>query len=142
MSYQAKSSGLLTGGGIRRFKARRSAIQGNALTHQIPDVHISDKKAVREEVWDFDPEWEFEYSDRELMLMTEKILLNDPKPFWEEPVWLPAAQLMERMKREIYPASGVPDPAIVSGLYWRTHPQGRKVNTDEQRKQNAASYYR
>lgn len=134
---------MLTGSGLRRFRARRHVIQHGALAHQIPDVHISDKQAIRREVWDFDPLWEFEYSKRELMLMAEKILLNDPKPFWEEPYWLPAEQYMERLKREIYVAVGTPDPAWGSGLYWRTHPQGRRTNLDPaRRRQGRRSFYR
>lgn len=47
-----------------------------------------------------------------------------------------------RRKREIYCNAGSPDPSIVVGLYNRTHPSGRKVNTKEQRKRHGASYYR
>lgn len=47
-----------------------------------------------------------------------------------------------RRRREIYCAEGTPDPNIVSGLYHRTHPQGRKVNTPEQRRKHGASFYR
>lgn len=47
-----------------------------------------------------------------------------------------------RKRREIYTAQGTPDPSIVSGIYNRVHPQGRKVNSEEQRKRNGASFYR
>lgn len=47
-----------------------------------------------------------------------------------------------RRKREIYTTQGTPDPEIVSGLYNRVHPQGRKVNSAEQRKRHGASFYR
>ena len=47
-----------------------------------------------------------------------------------------------RRRREIYTAQGTPDPNIVSGMYNRTHPQGRKVNSLEQRRKNGASYFR
>jgi hypothetical protein len=47
-----------------------------------------------------------------------------------------------RRRREIYTSLGTPDPSIVQGQYNRTHPQGRKVNSEEQRKRNGASYYR
>jgi hypothetical protein len=50
--------------------------------------------------------------------------------------------LQQRRRREIYNATGTPDPAIKAGIYNRTHPQGRKVNSPEQRKKNGASYYR
>jgi hypothetical protein len=48
----------------------------------------------------------------------------------------------ERKRREIYTKNGTPDPSLVQGIYNRTHPEGRKVNTDEQRRKNGASYYR
>lgn len=47
-----------------------------------------------------------------------------------------------RRRREIYTVIGTPDPSIVQGIYNRTHPQGRKVNSEVQRKRNGASYYR
>lgn len=50
--------------------------------------------------------------------------------------------LDERKRREIYTAQGTPDPNIVSGMYNRSHPQGRKINSSEQRKKNGASWYR
>jgi hypothetical protein len=50
--------------------------------------------------------------------------------------------LQSRRRREIYTAVGTPDPNIVSGIYNRSHPQGRKINSDVQRKKNGASWYR
>lgn len=50
--------------------------------------------------------------------------------------------LIQRRRREIYTAEGTPDPSIVSGIYNRIHPQGRKVNTDKQRREHGASFYR
>lgn len=47
-----------------------------------------------------------------------------------------------RRRREIYTSLGTPDPSIVQGIYNRTHPQGRKVNSLEQRRKNGASYFR
>lgn len=47
-----------------------------------------------------------------------------------------------RRRREIYTSLGTPDPSIVAGIYNRTHPQGRKVNSEEQRKRNGASFFR
>lgn len=137
----ARTSGLLTGGGTRGHKYRRRVFQQGFLRH-MPDVHLSDTHAIKTQVWDFDPQWEFEYSPRELLLMAEKILLLDPKPAQEYPAWLNMRCLIERQRREIYTGSGTPDPAIASGLYWRTHPQGRRVYSDEQRRTNSASFYR
>lgn len=50
--------------------------------------------------------------------------------------------LYSRKRREIYNQNGVPDPSINEGMFWRTHPQGRKVNSDDQRKRHGASFYR
>lgn len=50
--------------------------------------------------------------------------------------------LASRRRREIYNKFGAPDPSIQQGMYYRPHPQGRKVNSPEQRKKNGASYYR
>lgn len=55
---------------------------------------------------------------------------------------LSRSQLASRLRREIYVTSGIPDPHKVSGLYWRTHPEGRTVNSDEQRQRNGAGFYR
>jgi hypothetical protein len=50
--------------------------------------------------------------------------------------------LHSRRRREIYTTIGTPEPEIVSGIYNRIHPQGRKVNSKEQRSRNGASFYR
>jgi len=70
-------------------------------------------------------------------------------PNWHDPVVLMHEHLHERRKREIYNAEGKPDAAITKDLspdretmYWRTHPRGRKPNSDRSRKKNKASYYR
>jgi hypothetical protein len=47
-----------------------------------------------------------------------------------------------RRRREIFTSLGTPDPSIVQGMYNRVHPQGRKVNSSEQRQKNGASFYR
>lgn len=74
--------------------------------------------------------------------MANHLLLKDPKPELDHPMILNEDMYDRRKRREIYCKEGVPDPEIVSGLYWRTHPQGRKVNSEEQRRTNGASYYR
>jgi hypothetical protein len=50
--------------------------------------------------------------------------------------------IYSRKRREIYCKAGLPDPNIVQGMYNRPHPQGRKVNSEAQRKKHGASYYR
>lgn len=50
--------------------------------------------------------------------------------------------LKNRQRREIYTTVGTPDPSIVAGIFNRTHPQGRKVNSKDQRQRHGASFYR
>jgi hypothetical protein len=59
----------------------------------------------------------------------------------EDPI-LFEEHIQSRRRREIFTSLGTPDPSIVQGIYNRTHPQGRKVNSKEQRKKNGASYFR
>ena len=141
MGYHPNESGLLTGGGTRHFKRRRNVMRGGSLRH-FPDVHISDPSAVKRLVPDFDPDLEFEYSKRELILLAEKILLQDEKPPYEHPAWQNAATLKDRLKHEIFCASGTPDPSISSGLYWRIHPEGRKWRSAEERRPGRDSFYK
>lgn len=49
--------------------------------------------------------------------------------------------LLQRKRREIYTEHGTPDPEIVSGVYNRVHPNGRRQNTAESRKKHGASFY-
>jgi hypothetical protein len=141
MGHDPHASGLLTGGGTRRFKARANIVRGESLKH-FPNIHISDTSAIKREVPGFDPALEFEYTRRELMLLAEKILLEDSKPPHEPPAWHNAKIAKERFKHEIYCANGTPDPSIASGMYWRTHPQGRKWKSFDARQKNADSFYR
>jgi hypothetical protein len=103
---------------------------------------LSQVSAIKRDIPDFDPALEHLYTPRELTLLAEKILLTDPKPCTESPMWLNARMYLKRSCREIYTKAGSPDPSIVSGLYWRTHPDGRGVHTLAQRKDNHASYYK
>lgn len=64
--------------------------------------------------------------------------------------------LASRKRREILTALGTPDPAFTGStqessaktsgdgqaMFFRSHPEGRKVNSKEQRKRNGAGYYR
>lgn len=47
-----------------------------------------------------------------------------------------------RRRREIYTSLGSPDPSIVSGMYNRAHPQGRKINSEKARREHGASWYK
>lgn len=125
---------------VRKYRARYSAIKKRRLRF-IPDVHISDYNGLRE-IPDFDPDCEFDYTDRELLLFAEKILVEDEKPRDEHPAVLTVNRLKERTKREIFTTSGIPDPAIYKGIYWRTHPNGRTWKDKEERKKSNGSFYR
>jgi len=138
MGYDPHGSGLMQGGGVRGAKPRRSVVQGRSLKH-FPDVHLTDSWTIRHEVPDFDPALAQEYTRRELALLAEKILLEDPKLCTEHPAWLSVGRLRERQRREIYCAAGTPDPNIVAGMYWRTHPEGRKWHED---RSGGRSWYR
>lgn len=83
-------------------------------------------------------------SCRELDFMADEILrasFTHPKAHQEHPMILLEEHLKPRRRREIYVGTGIPDPSFYQGIYWRTHPQGRKVNSDEARAQGAG-YYR
>lgn len=110
------------------------------FTRNFSDMHLSECKRIREEVPDFKDG--IDYTARELQLITEKILLCDPKSPDEVPVWLNAPRYLDRIKREIYSVQGVIEPAYSEGLYWRTHPNGRKWRTRKQMDANASSFYR
>lgn len=129
--YNAKGSGLLSGGG-GTGKRRRGKVYAFG-------ANLSNAAEIRELVPEYDPRKD--YTPNELLLLAEKILLEDTKPVTSHPQILLVDHLMRRKMTEIYVSSGIPDPSIVQGLYWRTHPNGRKVNSEEQRKKNGASYY-
>lgn len=132
----ASFSGMYAGGGPKYFPHKRKKWDRKDWE----DILLSDWPRIREEVPDFDPDQE--YSDRQLQMIAEKILINDPKPHREHPAILLAPHYIERAKREIYTQRGTPDPSIVNGLYWRTHPNGRKfiADPDERRKHDSSFY--
>lgn len=137
MKSSPRKSGALKGSG-RRWRPRRK----NWRKESWGDILIKDWTRIRNEVPDFDPEREFSYSKHELILLAEKMLLEDPKPFREHPQVLLAPHWIERAKREVYVGNGVPDPSVMLGIYWRTHPQGRKVNSAFAREIHGAGFYR
>lgn len=104
----------------------------------------------------FDPEKE-DYTQRELEDYADALLRQDAKednPIHGDNPILFEEHLYNRRRREILVTSGTPDD--IQGLddergihrgdgqkiFNRTHPQGRKVNSEHQRKKNGASYYR
>jgi len=93
-----------------------------------------------------------DYTQRELEQLADQLLRAqarsiDPETNKErgiagdDPI-LFEEHIHQRRRREILNENGVPDPSLASGLYFRTHPEGRKVNSEEARKKHGASYYR
>lgn len=71
--------------------------------------------------------------------------LDGPNPILFE------SHLYNRKRRELLATDGVVDPAYTmdrwgkrptTGMYYRSHPQGRKTNTPEQRQQHGAGFYK
>ena len=100
--------------------------------------------------WDEEKADEGGYSAREVALLADQFLRDDANSIDEEtgkkrglkgdnPI-LFEEHIYQRRRREILNQNGVPEPGLVQGLYWRTHPEGRKVNSQEARKKGAAHY--
>lgn len=81
------------------------------------------------------------YNQWELERMADVMLFEDPE-------WDPTRGILNpdqwkaRIKHEIYVGIGTPDPSVVQGLYWRTHPQGLNWYSKEERKGTRRSFYR
>ena len=103
----------------------------------------------------FDPDGD--YTPRELDAFADAFLQADARETGVESGILFEEQLYRRTRREIKTAEGTvqgiisnrhkdraPGRHIGDGqaMYNRQHPQGRKVNSLEQRRKNGASYYR
>jgi hypothetical protein len=130
--HDPHGSGLLRGGGVHP-KGRRKSRKGEGWW----SLKLSNTTDIRREVPDYDPD--LKYTRHELFLLTEKILLDDDRD--DAPDWLNANMMRDRGAHEILVASGVPDPAYVSGLYWRTHPNGRKWSTPETMRATGCGFY-
>lgn len=105
----------------------------------------------------FDPT-KSDYSGRELEAYAEAMLREDMTARKLRPKdagILFDDHLASRKQREVHNKYGIPliDGAIHQTetgryrgdgqtMYWRQHPEGRKVNSKQQRKDNGAGYYR
>ena len=99
---------------------------------------------------DFDPE-RTDYSDADLQAYTD-LLLWENKLAQEksgQPEILFEEHVENRWNREVLNSAGVPDDEITHNksndgqtMYWRFHPEGRKLNSTKQREKNGASIYR
>lgn len=103
------------------------------------------RKDLIEDLPEFDPSKD--YTERELAMYADQILRDagatqDCKFLFQE-------HIEQRWRKEVRVESGTPDASITHSLspdghtmYNRQHPQGRRVNSDKQRKDHSASYYR
>lgn len=95
---------------------------------------------------------EGDYTPAQLEAYADAILRADAKeskPIGVYPSILFEEHLYNRRRREILCEQGYPDEALTGTLsrdgqmiFNRTHPQGRKVNSEKARRENGASYYR
>jgi hypothetical protein len=81
------------------------------------------------------------YTRNELEWMADFTIFEHPS-YQPDGTILSEGMWKSRLKHEIYSTRGTPDPNIVSGLYWRTHPQGLKWRTKEERKELKATFYK
>ncbi len=98
----------------------------------------------------FDPN--ASYSSSELEAYTDLLLKEDNKRRPEKdgfPQIIFQEQAESRWSREVTSGTGDIDPTISAEgspdgqrMYNRTHPEGRKINSEQQRKDHGASYYR
>lgn len=97
----------------------------------------------------FDPEED--YTPKQLEAYATAFLRRDKEenPDVYQNAILFDTQLRNRYSREVYNKYGVPDEEITHDksndgqtMYNRTHPEGRKVNSQEQRSRHGASFYR
>jgi len=109
------------------------------------------RRPIQRERIEFDPEKK-DYTIKELDQLADQFLKDDarsispetgkPKGIGGKDPILFEEHIYQRKKREIINENGVPEPGLVQGIYDRIHPEGRKVNSPEQRKRNGASWYR
>src|SRR6516164_10496238 len=72
------------------------------------------------------------YTSWQLDRFADAILWQDKKPHLHYPAILMYEHLQSRRKKEIYVASGIPDPTLTHDqspdgqtIFWRSHPKGR-----------------
>ncbi len=104
------------------------------------------RKDILDDLEPFDPT-RTDYNDRDLTAYADQFLREAGST--DEAPFLFQEHIEPRWRKEVSPKEGTPDAAITNGLspdgqtiYNRQHPEGRKVNSDQQRKSNGASYYR
>lgn len=111
----------------------------------MPRTPYSYRKEMLAELEEFDSSKS--YTDRELAMYADKFLREAGTT--DDCQFLFQEHIEPRWRKEVRVETGTPDQSITNSLspdgqtmYNRQHPQGRKVNSDTQRKSNGASYYR
>jgi len=106
----------------------------------------STRKEALLELPEFDPT-RTDYTEYELSLYTDQMLRNAGAA--DDARFLFQEHIEPRWRKEVRVESGTPDATITHSLspdgvtmYNRQHKNGRKVNSDKQRKDSGASYYR
>lgn len=105
----------------------------------------------RDERIEYDPE-KVDYTAHELEQLADQLLRDDSNEVdpetgkrrgigGENPILFPE-HIYQRQRREILNENGIPEPGLVRGIYDRTHPEGRKVNSESARRRHGASWYR
>lgn len=100
---------------------------------------------------DFDPH--ATYTDRDLEMYANAILSKDVSEHPDGPRILFQEHIEPKWRREVSPGkdskTGTVDSTLTNAtspdgqrMYNRQHPEGRKVNSKQQRESNGASYYR
>lgn len=106
------------------------------------------RKEFEKELPPFDPSRK-DYTARELELYANQLLRTDREENPTGPRILFQEHIEPDWRREVNAKEGVVDAAITRAqskdgqtMYNRQHPEGRRVNSEQQRKTNGASYYR
>jgi hypothetical protein len=106
------------------------------------------RKEFEKELPPFDPARK-DYTARELELYANQMLREDRVENPTGPRILFQEHIEPDWRREVLNPAGSVDATITNSLskdgqtmYNRQHPQGRRVNSEQQRKINGASYYR
>lgn len=106
------------------------------------------RKEFTKNLPEFDPS-RTDYSQRELELYSDALMWQDRDDHPQGPRILMQEHIEPDWRREVHAAIGTVDEEITKAkskdgqtMYNRRHPEGRKVNSKQQRKVNGASYFR
>jgi hypothetical protein len=107
------------------------------------------RKDYEKELEPYDPDKADLYTARELEAYANQMLREDVADKKDGPRVLFQEHIEPKWRKEVRSESGVVDDALTNAMskdgvrmYNRTHPSGRKVNSEEARRKHGASYYR